>query len=83
LFYYASRISLYQLTEYEANNTASKVHETTEEVNNEVDYLGGEIEGELGRLLEQCAGSREERPYELDQRSGKVAESLDDGRHVD
>lgn len=41
-----------QLTEYEANDTASKVHETTEEVNHEVDHLQDEVEGKLDHLLD-------------------------------
>ena len=71
--------SINQLTKHEANNAASKVNQTTEEVDKQVKNLGGELEDEGGSLLDKIAGGREERPDELDKRGEDVGEGLDDG----
>jgi hypothetical protein len=48
------------LTKHEANNAASKVNQTTEEVDEQVKDLGSELENERGSLLDEIAGGREE-----------------------
>ena len=68
-----------QLTKHEANNAASKVDQTTEEVNEQVKNLRGELEGERSSLLDEIAGGREEGPDQLDKRGEDVGEGLDDG----
>lgn len=70
------------LTEQEADNTTSQVNETTEEVDDEVKALGGELECELDCLLHEVAGSGKEGPDKFDERADEVGEGVDDGRHV-
>jgi hypothetical protein len=80
---FQTNLGVGQLTKDEANNAAGKVNQTTEEVDEQVKDLGGELEDERCCLLDEIAGSREEGPNELDKRGEDVGEGLDDGRHFD
>jgi hypothetical protein len=70
------------LTDNEADNTACKIHETGEEVDDKLDDLGSELESKLGSLLDKLTSGSEETPDNLNQGLNEVAESVDDGGHV-
>ena len=78
-----TNLGIGQLTKDEANDAASKIDQTAEEVDEQVNDLGGEFEDEGCCHLDEIAGGREEGPDELDKRGEDVGEGLNDGRHVD
>ena len=70
-----------ELTKSKADNATCEIDDTSEEVNDEAGTLSGELEGELGCVLNQGAGGGEEGPDELDEGGDEVTEGVDDGRH--
>lgn len=73
---------MWRLTENEADEAAGKVDEAFKEVDNKFDDLSGELERELGCVLDEVGGGGKEGPDELDERCSNVRDGVDDGRHV-